>query len=227
MSRMERMALRLFGAWTELQSLMKDYTLMALEGDEALEYAERGKYPDEFILDQYKKIVQRVYGVAFPGVFRDIYYGSKRVRDKLAHLIDIVAIDGEQPHRVMTISYGKGFEQQQEGIWLQPRYSEEITEEELSYAISSAREAIKMLHIIYRLGAMFKEFQPSDDDVWDFHWVTWWDGRWGPAPTHPTEGYKAPVGRYRHHAGPQGERAYWNEDKRTWQRFNNDAAEDK
>jgi hypothetical protein len=32
---MERMALRLFGAWTELQSLVKDYTLLALEGEAA------------------------------------------------------------------------------------------------------------------------------------------------------------------------------------------------
>ena len=38
MNSMERMALHLFAAWTDLQSLMKDYTLIALEGDEATDY---------------------------------------------------------------------------------------------------------------------------------------------------------------------------------------------
>ena len=46
---MERMALKLFAVWTELQSLMKDYTLMALEGAQAAEYAERERYRDDFI----------------------------------------------------------------------------------------------------------------------------------------------------------------------------------
>lgn len=62
---MERMALKLFAVWTELQSLMKDYTLMALEGAQAAEYAERERYRDDFILKEYKKVVRDVYGVAF------------------------------------------------------------------------------------------------------------------------------------------------------------------
>ena len=79
---MERMALRLFGAWTELQSLMKDCTLMALEGEAAQEYADRGKYADDYILKEYKKVVRRVWGVAFPQVFSAIYKEAKAVRDK-------------------------------------------------------------------------------------------------------------------------------------------------
>jgi len=70
---MERMVLRLFGLWTELQSLMKDYTLMALEGDQATEYADKGRYADDYILKHYKKIVRNVYGVAFPQFFSDMY----------------------------------------------------------------------------------------------------------------------------------------------------------
>ena len=76
-----------------------------------------------------------------------------------------------------------------------------------------------MLHIIFRLGAASKEFQPSDDDIWDFHWVPWWDGRWGQPPTHPNEGYRPPVGRYRHHSEPKAEQAYWDPDENKWYRF--------
>lgn len=91
---MERMALKLFAVWTELQSLMKDYTLMALEGAQAAEYAERERYRDDFILKEYKKVVRDVYGVAFPHLFSQIYRNAKQVRDKLAHMIDIDSIEG-------------------------------------------------------------------------------------------------------------------------------------
>ncbi|PVA74272.1 hypothetical protein D2E44_25145 [Mycobacteroides abscessus] len=221
---MERMALKLFAVWTELQSLMKDYTLMALEGDQAIAYAEREKYADDFILDEYKKVVRNVYGVAFPHLFSQIYKRAKQVRDKLAHMIDIDSIEGSQPHRVLKIVRSNGFESYQEGTWIQQRYIEDIREEDLAYAIRATKEALSWVHIIYNLGARFKELDPADDEVWDFHWVPWWDGRWGPPPTHPTQGYRAPVGRYRHHPEPRGERAYW-VDKRNWHNFTNEADE--
>lgn len=91
---MERMALKLFARWTELQSLMKDYTLMALEGEDAQVYADKGKYADDYILKEYKKIVRRVWEVAFPQVFSVIYKEAKAVRDKLAHMIDVPSIQG-------------------------------------------------------------------------------------------------------------------------------------
>lgn len=223
---MERMALKLFARWTELQSLMKDYTLIALEGEAAKEYADRGKYPDDFILNEYKKVVRHVWGVAFPQVFSDFYNGAKAIRDKLAHMIDIESITGDQPNRVMTIIRSKGFEKYEhdEGIWFQKRYMEAISEQELAYALDAAKEARKLINVIYRLGAAFKEFQPSDDDVWDFDWVPWWDGRWGPPPQADGD-WRAPVGRYRHHEKPNAERAYWDPDKQKWHMFNREGKE--
>lgn len=223
---MERQALKLFAAWTELQSLMKDYTLMALEGDAAHEYADRGKYADDYILKEYKKVVRRVWGVAFPQVFSVIYKEAKAVRDKLAHMIDVGSIKGNQPHRVMTIIRSKGFEKYEDGVWLQHRYREEIREGDLVRALRDVDEARKMLHIIYNLGASFKDLQPSDDDIWDFHWVPWWDGRWGQPPTHPTRGYRFPVGRYRHHSDPKAEQAYWDPDESKWYRYQPDNDDD-
>jgi hypothetical protein len=117
MHRMERMALGLFAAWTDLQTLMKDYTLIALDGDEATDYAEKGKYADNFILDEYKRIVRNIHGVAFPQVFSDFYNGAKAVRDKLAHMIDIESITGDQPNRIMTIVRSKGFEKVRASRW--------------------------------------------------------------------------------------------------------------
>ncbi|WP_234808592.1 hypothetical protein [Mycolicibacter terrae] len=223
---MERMVLKLFGAWTELQALIKDYTLMALEAEDAKAYAERGKYADDYILKEYKKVVRRVWGVAFPHVFSAIYKEAKAMRDKLAHIVDVASVEGDQPHRVMTIVFGKGFEEHTDGIWFQQRYNEEIREEDLVRALRNVGEAKSMLHIIYRLGAAFKEFQPSDDDIWDFHWVPWWDGRWGQPPTHPTQGYRFPVGRYRHNPEPGAEQAYWDPDESKWYRYQPDADED-
>jgi hypothetical protein len=223
---MERMALKLFGQWTELQSLMKDYTLMALEGEAAQEYAEKGKYADDFILKEYKKVVRRVWGVAFPQVFSVIYKQAKTVRDKLAHMIDVASIEGDQPHRVMTIVRSKGFEKYDDTTWMQQRYNDEIREEDLVSALRNVGEAQSMLHIIYRLGAAFKERQPSDDEIWDFHWVPWWDGRWGQPPTHPIRGYRFPVGRYRHHPEPRAEQAYWDPDESKWYRYQHDPDED-
>ncbi|WP_421844157.1 hypothetical protein [Mycobacterium sp.] len=219
---MERMALKMFARWTDLQSLMKDYTLLALEGEDAVAYANRGKYADDYILKEYKKIVRRVWGVAFPEVFSEIYKEAKAVRDKLAHMIEVQSIEGEQPHRVMTIVRSKGFEKYEDGKWLQHRYNEQIREEDLVRALRDVDEARKMLHIIFNLGAMFREMQPSDDDIWDFHWIPWWDGRWGQPPTHPTEGLRAPVGRYRHHFEPGTEQAYWDPDESKWYRYQHD-----
>ena len=225
----ERMALKLFGVWTELQSLMKDYTLLALDGEDAEAYADKGKYADDYILKEYKKVVRRVWGVAFPQVFSVIYREAKTVRDKLAHMIAVESIEGDRPHRVMTIIRTKGFEKYENGIWLQHRYREYIKEEDLVRALRDVGKARKMLNIIHQLGAAFKEFQPSDDDIWDFHWVTWWDGRWGPHPTHPThptQGYKFPVGRYRHHSEPGAEQAYWDPDENRWYHYQHDPDED-
>lgn len=226
MNSMERMALHLFAAWTDLQSLMKDYTLIALEGDEATDYAGKGKYADDFILNEYKRIVRNVHGVAFPQVFSDYYKGVKRIRDKLAHMIDIESITGDQPNRIMTIIRSNGFEEyeHQEGIWLQKRYMEEISEQELAYALDTAKHARRPCNVISRLASAFKQFDPSDDDVWDFDWVPWWDGRWGPPPQADGD-WRATVGRYRHHEKPNAERAYWDPDKRKWHRFNRDGKE--
>lgn len=224
MNSMEQMALRLFAAWTDLQSHMKDYTLIALEGDEATDYAEKGKYADDFILDEYKRIVRNVHGVAFPQVFSDLYKGAKAVRDKLAHMIDFESTKGDQPHRVLTIIRSKGFEKYEDGIWLQHRYREDISEEELAYAINAAKEARKLCNVISRLASAFKQFNPSDDDVWDFDWVPWWDGRWGPPPQADGD-WRAPVGRYRHHEKPNAERAYWDPDKHKWHKFNREGKE--
>ena len=57
----------------------------ALEGEAAHEYADKGKYADDYILKEYKKIVRSVYGVAFPHVFSVIYKEAKQVRQASAH----------------------------------------------------------------------------------------------------------------------------------------------
>ena len=57
----EGMTLQRFAAWTDLHTLMKDYTLIALQGDEVNEYAEKGKYADDFVLDEYGMWFQRRY----------------------------------------------------------------------------------------------------------------------------------------------------------------------
>ena len=219
MSCMERQVLRMFGLWTELQSLMKDYTLMALEGEVAREYAEKGKYSDSDILDDYKKVVRRVYGLGFPGWFSDNYNGAKKVRDKLAHMINISSITGEQPHRVMTIVRTRGFEkyEPEDGYWLQHRYEEEIREEDLTDGIHSLKLARSMLNEIYHLNSLFKAHNPSDDEVWNFHWVPWWDWRWGAPPADPDH-HLAPVGRYRYDVESKQGRKYWEPDKSKWWR---------
>ncbi|MBI3217857.1 MAG: hypothetical protein HYZ38_28985 [Mycobacterium sp.] len=216
---MERKVLQLFGFWTELQSLMKDYTLMELEGDAAIEYAEKGKYSDSDILDDYKKVVRNVYRLGFPVWFSDSYKGAKKVRDKLAHMINISSITGERPHRVMTIVRTNGFEryEPEEGIWLQHRYEEQIREEDLTDGIQSLKAARSMLNQLHHMRVLFEHAQPADDDIWNFDWVPWWDGRWGAPPTEP-EGYMAPVGRYRYDVESKEGRKYWEPDKRKWWR---------
>jgi hypothetical protein len=99
-------------------------------------------------------------------------------------MIDFESPTGEQPHRVMTIIRSKGFEEYPGGKWLQHRYKEPLTEDELGKAIRNVHSARQMLNIIFQLASEFRESQPSNDDIWDFKWVTWWDGRWGTPPDY-------------------------------------------
>ncbi|MEB3032287.1 hypothetical protein [[Mycobacterium] nativiensis] len=149
---MERMVLKLFGAWTELQALMKDYTLFARKGDAAREYAERKTYPDDNILNEYKKVVRRDWGVDFPHRLSEIYREAKSLRDRLAHMVDIGSVEGDEPHRVMTIVFSKGFEKHSDGIWYQARYNEELLEKDLVKVLSNIGEAKRMLREIDRQG---------------------------------------------------------------------------
>jgi hypothetical protein len=208
------MILEVLAEWTALQAKMRDYTLGGLEGDEADEYARRGKYPDDFILDQYKKVVREKWGVAFPQLFADIYNGMKDFRDRFAHMVEVKSVGGDSDPTI-TIARRGGFEPHpQTGEWYQPTYEVVISHRELIDNFYTLREAKSMLHIIYHLYCLFNEKQPSDDEVWNFNFVPWWDGRWGSPPEN--HDYWAPVGRYRHHTR---ERTYWRDDKNEWHRF--------
>lgn len=209
---MEGLALQLLAGWSALQAKMREHTLGALEGSEAQEYASRTKYPDDFILDQYKKIVREKWGVQFPQVFADIYNYIKDFRDNFAHMVELKINDEDA---TITIVRRGGFEPYIEGEWRQRKYDITIKQRELVDASYTAREAEKMLHIIYHLYCLFNEKQPADDEVWNFKFVPWWDGRWGPPP-ETEDDWWGPVGRYRHHTR---ERTYWRDDKNEWHHF--------
>jgi hypothetical protein len=212
---MERMILEVISEWTALQAKMRDYTLGALAGAEADAYAKRGRYADDFILDHYKRVVREKWGVAFPQVFSDIYNGIKAFRDQFAHMVEIKSVgDGSDP-TINIVRRGEFKPHPQTGEWYQPSYEVVVTHKELIDNFYAVRDAERMLHVIYRLYCLFNSKRPEDDEIWNFSFVPWWDGRWGPPPQHHDD-YWAPVGRYRHHAR---ERAYWDADKGKWHHF--------
>ncbi|MGZ8179794.1 hypothetical protein ACXVUM_17855 [Williamsia sp. SKLECPSW1] len=179
---MERSALNLIGAYENVYVRVQ-YLRSAL--------ASRGadlEMKDSEGIPRILNAIAAHSSIAWPhDEFSTMFDRARTVRNKLAHMWWIHAVEGDEPNRVMTVVVPtkQGWK---DTTWSTPMYSlQEVRESELERALESLGRMRRYVHALQRMANIFPGMPETPGDHLYSRWMLplpWWLDDWGPESDH-------------------------------------------